>query len=385
MNSYIKYTLIIFFYTLLTYLSIVLIDIFIPRYMKLSDDYKKVKNIISKRIEESKEEIENFKKDGFRNQIYVVYYDNYPISKILKKNNFAPISPPAYTKYILCNEGHGIITYTSDRFGFRNRDYLWDSKEINTVIVGDSFAEGQCVGENYTFSGILNNNDIRTVQLANGGMSTLHYEMLIKIFIPHIKPENLIIILYENDNNILDNLTIHKKFSENLSQTDYLIYQDKKLALTQKYKKTNEDIIHFLDRNKQLENLDKYLNYLSKLKKYLLLSNIRTTFRLIFRKTELIGSNRSLIDTAISICKEYDCTPQFVLLQASDFWDPGFYYETYKAQLSNYLKKYNLDLITFDAIINHKDRSFYGIKGPHFSPKGYNIVSNEIIKLINKN
>ena len=76
------------------------------------------------------------------------------MNKIVKKKNFINFSSLDYTNFILCSEGYGIKKFTTDRFGFRNPDYLWD-QNIDTVIIGDSFVEGQCVDYNQSLSGIL--------------------------------------------------------------------------------------------------------------------------------------------------------------------------------------------------------------------------------------
>ena len=33
----------------------------------------------------------------------------------------------------------------SDRYGFNNEDYLWELDQIDIIILGDSYAYGECV------------------------------------------------------------------------------------------------------------------------------------------------------------------------------------------------------------------------------------------------
>ena len=48
-------------------------------------------------------------------------------------------------KTIYCNE-HGYFTnFMSDRYGFNNNDEVWDSDQIEYLLIGDSFLLGSCV------------------------------------------------------------------------------------------------------------------------------------------------------------------------------------------------------------------------------------------------
>ena len=46
---------------------------------------------------------------------------------------------------IHCNENGYYSIYQSDRYGFNNPDNEWDKKEIEYLLVGDSFTHGDCV------------------------------------------------------------------------------------------------------------------------------------------------------------------------------------------------------------------------------------------------
>ena len=49
---------------------------------------------------------------------------------------------------IFCNETGEFSFYESDRYGFNNPDKVWDSKEVDFLLLGDSFIHGACVNEN---------------------------------------------------------------------------------------------------------------------------------------------------------------------------------------------------------------------------------------------
>ena len=58
---------------------------------------------------------------------------------------FLPLGSAPNVLTFYCAEDEGFISYKTDRFGFRNANYLWKSKMHDIVIIGDSFSESACV------------------------------------------------------------------------------------------------------------------------------------------------------------------------------------------------------------------------------------------------
>ena len=60
---------------------------------------------------------------------------------------FLPIGSLPLTNHYFCDEGYGLITYKSDRFGLRNDEVKWVNiqKQENIFLIGDSFTHGACV------------------------------------------------------------------------------------------------------------------------------------------------------------------------------------------------------------------------------------------------
>ena len=56
---------------------------------------------------------------------------------------------------IYCNENGYFSNYFSDRYGFNNPDNEWDKKQIDYVLVGDSFTHGACVNRPYDIASNL--------------------------------------------------------------------------------------------------------------------------------------------------------------------------------------------------------------------------------------
>ena len=68
------------------------------------------------------------------------------VDPIHKTNqDFFYLSGISNSKTINCNENGFYSTYNSDRYGFNNNDRVWDLKDYEYALVGDSFVLGSCV------------------------------------------------------------------------------------------------------------------------------------------------------------------------------------------------------------------------------------------------
>mgnify|MGYP007000047093 len=65
------------------------------------------------------------------------------------KKNIHFLSGISDSETIDCNENGYFSIYRSDRFGFNNPKDQWDSKNIDYILLGDSFAHGACVNRPY--------------------------------------------------------------------------------------------------------------------------------------------------------------------------------------------------------------------------------------------
>ncbi len=112
----------------------------------------------------------------------------------------------------MCDEGYGLITYKSDRFGLRNSDKKWSkiNQNNNIFIIGDSFAQGQCVPENSTIKSNLENlTGENTLNLGMGGNTPYEYmaslKNIVKPIIKNSTNQNIVIILFFANDNIFTN------------------------------------------------------------------------------------------------------------------------------------------------------------------------------------
>ena len=149
-----------------------------------------------------------------------------------KDYNIFPLSSAiSNSETIYCNESGYYSIYQSDRYGFNNPDEEWDKKEIEYLLVGDSFAHGACVNRPNDIGSILrtlsNKNVLNLGMGANGPL--IEYATLREYLDTNVKKvlwvyyegndliglkfelRNNILIKYFNDNNFTQNL----KFRQN--------------------------------------------------------------------------------------------------------------------------------------------------------------------------
>jgi len=63
-----------------------------------------------------------------------------------------PLSGLSLRREVLCFEPQvGMVTYQTDRYGFRNDDAIWDAGQIEVFFVGDSLLRGTCVANGHSF------------------------------------------------------------------------------------------------------------------------------------------------------------------------------------------------------------------------------------------
>lgn len=80
-----------------------------------------------------------------------------------------PISGISNALTVLCNESGKWVTYRSDEFGFNNPRGMHQPGAVDAVILGDSFAQGLCVGADETFGALIRRHYPRTISLGIGG------------------------------------------------------------------------------------------------------------------------------------------------------------------------------------------------------------------------
>ena len=167
-----------------------------------------------------------------------------------KKINTFPLSGISNSKTVFCKEGPEFSIYQSDRYGFNNPDNNWN-KNIDHMLIGDSFAQGACVNEGEDIASQLRSlTGKKIITLGMAGNGPLIELASLKEYASDINVKNIFWIYFER--NDLDDLNKEKKsqilnkylnddFSQKLkkkqSQIDSIV--KKKLLEEKKNLKTN--------------------------------------------------------------------------------------------------------------------------------------------------
>jgi len=345
---------------------------------------------------------------------FPAHVDMYPyIAKIFKQTKFAPLgSIPMVEKY-LCNEGYGAIRFTPDRYGFRNNDNYWN-RYNDVVLVGDSFTHGQCVEENDSIAGILENS-FNVINLGISGNQPLQYGASAKTFVPFIKPKFLVTIFCNNDFDEQDERYHYFNAYFKEKKHHYILEAGSKEYLTQdgkKFYELLEPAIQNYSKERHLHpnnDTERYsflgfftLRILAK-KIHTITSDFFTSIneknknenkeKINFKSNEKINpkpneipfSSKLAINTLVEVCSENDCNNIIVYIPAHQIKAPDQKSIAYAKLLKKYALSLGIPFIDMqDFFINDRNDSMYAPHGPHLSKEGYRLVAEKIRLKINE-
>lgn len=311
--------------------------------------------------------------------------DNY-FRKLSEKLDVAPLGGQPYQNVYFCNEGYGLQTFKTDRFGFRNLDRLYDS-DIDTIIIGDSFGAGACVDDEHTIQSVLTNKFARpTISLSTGGASPINYASVSKTFIKKLQPKNVVLLFYSNDRVFGDKLSyFNTYYFEQIKSKEYFSNpgtQGAPLQLSRElrnfYKEVNQYLFKMTDKNTaNIAHNDRYEtgSFFDRLNKFLSLSHISHLLRLNISAAPY--STNLAIDVTIQECSQIKCNVSVFYIPSSQEWDATPFSELYGEEL--YAATY--DKTTFmhlGGVLHELGKGAYAIRGGHLSPLGYSEVAKQI-------
>jgi hypothetical protein len=279
------------------------------------------------------------------------------------------------SKTIYDNENGYYSIYQSDRYGFNNPDDEWNSKEIEFLLVGDSFTHGSSVNRPFDIASQLrklSNKSVLNLGYDNNG-PLIKYATLREYLEPNIKN---IIWVFDASTNFND---LNKEYKNKILK-NYLI----DLNFTQSLRSKQKEIDNIA--NDEINERIKRNNLISKLIKFFKIHNLRN---LLFFKESKTQIQPQLLKEILSLTKELSIQNNsklyFVYLPK---------YQRYK--LENNDKEYNLvKNIVGDLkipFIDIHEKVFQREGDPlklfsfslnfHYTKEGYRKVSKSIFKFI---
>ena len=329
------------------------------------------------------------------NFYYHPIFSNFQTYKNQKeKNKIIPFRGPINSKSVSCTEDFKHRIITNDKYGFRNFNSIYENP-IQNVILGDSYAEGFCVGQNEDISGNLNLKGYSTANFAVGTTSPLVSLAVLREFGEILSPKNFIYFYFEG--NDLQGLEWEKK------QKDLIKYLDKdyKTNYLQKYKQikiflnniSKESISHAekvvegkKNNKKKVDN-----NFIETTKDILEINNIRNIIKnsilKSYKKDYDMNLFYKIISQMDSDAKSLKSRYIFVYVPT---WSRYFTKFTkkdktifLKDEILTKLKDMNIETLDLTEVFSNKDeiKEYFplGYLG-HFNAKGYQIISEALIK-----
>ena len=94
------------------------------------------------------------------------------------------------SKILFCNDSGKYQIFESDRYGFNNPDIIWE-KNIDLVLLGDSYIMGHCIDQEKTISNTLNKS-FNTLNLSYSMGGTLNSLGVLSEYALNLEPKLVI-------------------------------------------------------------------------------------------------------------------------------------------------------------------------------------------------
>ena len=334
---------------------------------------------------DSRKETDVFNKLSSKYQSTAVPVTGSELKNFIHQDLF-PLAGISNSVTLHCNELGYYSIYKSDRFGFNNPNFEWDSKEIEYILLGDSFVHGACVNRPDDIASQLrilsNKNVLNLGYQGNAAMS--QYATLKEYF---KKSTNKILWFYFEGNDLAG----LKEETKNTRLLKYL--NDDSHIQNLKFKQDIIDLAAKKAINKSINDIKKIEKKSEKkisIKNLLILSDTR---KIILAKYLPINF-QNIIEVPSEFKKILLLTIEFAKRNNSELY--FIYLPEYKRYISkynnkNYLKiKNTIRNLNIRFIDIHKD-VFMKSKNPleffpfnkngHYNEKGYKLIANEIYKV----
>jgi hypothetical protein len=122
---------------------------------------------------------------------------------------FLPLGGISKVTTVHCNETGEYLVYRSDEHGFHNPGGLWERPEIDVALLGDSFAQGNCVGADQDVASVIRRTFPATLSLGVEANGPLLDMAGIEEYLPEVRPRQVVWLFYEG-NDLVSDLDLEK-------------------------------------------------------------------------------------------------------------------------------------------------------------------------------
>ena len=311
------------------------------------------------------------------------------LSNKIEKNEIIPFRGPINKQTLgSAEDGHRRTIY-NDKYGFQNPNYVYQ-KEIDIMIIGDSFAVGIPFSEKDDIAGrIRKNGNLNAINYGISGAGPLLSLAVLSEYGSFFSPKKVYYLFFEG--NDMDDLIIEKNsFLVNyLSDYTQNLYKnhDKVKIFLEDYERIIYEILPYKDKsnrivkktqNKFYENLKDFLE-LSSLKDILFSRSFHS-----FKEKEDPELMVSVLKKMKKITEGWGGEINFVYIPSWYRYNQKFSFVNYSYKkkirnLSALSKIKFIDIVEVFANQNVEPLNLYNF-GLHFNDKGYEIISNTIVQ-----
>tara|TARA_B100000767_G_scaffold268136_1_gene287909 strand:- start:2132 stop:3529 length:1398 start_codon:yes stop_codon:yes gene_type:complete len=307
--------------------------------------------------------------------------------------NLFPLSGISNSLTLDCNENGYYTKYISDRHGFNNKNSEWDKKNIDYLLVGDSFTHGSCVNpENNIASNLikLKNNKNGVINLGYKGNDTLIEYATLKEYLPYIKAKYILWFYFEG--NDLDGLTKElkdKTLIKYLNDNDFsqnLFFRQEEID--RKNIKIMEIEAKHFSRTQVLEKEPRFLYLIKLIKLYNLRKILFSPYNFLQEQNgESIDSFEFVLGEANKLALKHESQLYFVYLP-SYLRYKQLNYDNHYSKILRIVKGLKIPIIDIHKSLFNKHNSPLSLfpfkQRGHYNVEGYNLVSKTIFNEIKK-
>lgn len=310
---------------------------------------------------------------------------------ILNKKYYAFGGVPN-SKILFCNDSGKYQIFESDRYGFNNPDIIWE-KNIDLVLLGDSYIMGHCIDQEKTISNTLNRS-FNTLNLSYSMGGTLNSLGVLSEYALNLEPKLVIYFFYFND--LTDNVNEKK----NLVMNKYINNEKQNLLNIQseinlKIKEIANDKIREI-KNGNINKINKNLFFtfnpnISDFNTIIRFTNIRQLFGIPNFKNNAHHYDYALFSKILSKINqkvEFEMNSDFltIILPTYEMMNnKNSKNIIVKNKLIKIFETLNISFIDFHEIFLKKNLEvgeIFKFNGSHYNEKGYQEISNYLIEYI---
>lgn len=330
--------------------------------------------------------------------------DAYPlynpfVNMNLKNKEILPLGYISGKTILSCNESGEHIIFKSDEHGFNNPEGLYNEKNIDYVLIGDSLTQGACVKREDTIAGRLMKSGEKVLNLGMLNSGPPNELAILKEYAKPIKPRIVFWLFYEGNDH--EGLEFEKKssfimkyldkdFSQHLINKQKLIDEILIEQIEKEYANVKENIESLIEKNNKMREASFQVSLST-----ITLPRLRGRLAMINKGCEITSDPlfREFMQEAKASVNGWSGQLVFVYLPSYDRYPEKInkcrkrFLDTGREQVLRIIENLEIPIIDIEKVFSsHPDPLSlfpFRIFG-HYNEKGYSIVADEIDRYISE-